>query len=108
MVVAVDMNLCYILQSIEYITYSYDFMLYITFGYMVYCVQYYMLYSVMLYVVLYIVQYYLLYNVMLYVILYVIQYYMIYYVFEKLPTAKKQQPKRTFLYTPTGYIVLAA
>ena len=33
MVIVFDMNLGYILQSIEYITYSYDFMLYITFGY---------------------------------------------------------------------------
>ena len=36
-----DMNFGYILQSVEYITYSYDFMLYITFGYVVLKTMYY-------------------------------------------------------------------
>lgn len=36
MVVEFDMNCSYILQSVGYITYSYDFMLYITFGYSCY------------------------------------------------------------------------
>ena len=35
MVVICDMNCSYILQSVGYITCGYDFMLYITFGYVV-------------------------------------------------------------------------
>ena len=81
MVIAVDMNLGYVLRSVWYITWCYGFMLFITFGYvvlktmcngfdivlcgfsvviydfciMLYDIWYYMLYSIVHCVVLYVV-----------------------------------------------------
>ena len=63
MVVVFDMNLGYVLRSVEYITYSYDLMLFIIFGYVVletmcYCFDIVlcgMIYVIIWYTMLYIV-----------------------------------------------------
>ena len=95
MVVIFNINLGYILQSVKYITYSYGFMLYITFGYS--CIVLYMQYNfdvmqflklydivLMLCYVILVLYYmvfvlcYMIYYIICCIVLYIVLYYMLY------------------------------